>query len=281
MDTNNKSSTIVMVALIAVAGGLGIVLSIGMAVQSAMAPMTIYLREIADGQRKIEMTIARDGKNEIKALESRLAVLESEVKTLKAQPPRMAMPPQPQQPQQQQPPQEDLNKVYDIPVGTSNVMGPKDAPVTITVFDDYQCPFCGRFYPAAVDGVKAFPGKVRLVVKHYPLPFHNMARPAAKAAMAAGEQGKFFEMSDLIFANAASLSDEKFKDLAGKAGLKVEKFLKDLKDNDAAYEKVIEADMELGGKSDVRGTPTYFLNGKKCDARTADAWKAKIAELLK
>ncbi len=275
MDTNNKLFTVALVALTAVVGGLGVVFSVGMAVQSSTAPMTAVLREIADGQKKMDVLVAQAGKNDIKALESRLAALESEVRVLKAQPSHAGMPQQPQ------PPAEDMNKVYDIPVAGSYVLGSKDAPVTITVFDDYQCPFCGRFYPAAVEGQKAFPGKVKMVVKHYPLPFHKMALPAAKAALAAGEQGKFFEMSDLIFANAAALSDEKFKELAGQAGLNVEKFLKDLKDRDAVYAKVIEADLDLGSKIDVRGTPTYFLNGKKCNARTADDWKAQIAELLK
>ena len=88
-------------------------------------------------------------------------------------------------------------------------------------------------------------------------------------------------MSSLIFDNAAALSDDKFKELAGKAGLNVAQFLKDLKDKDALYEKVIQTDMELAGKSDVRGTPTYFLNGKKTNARTADVWKAEIAAILK
>lgn len=284
-ETNNKLFTVVLVALTAVVGGLGVIFSIGMAVQSATAPVTGYLREIADGQKKIEAALVAAGKNDTKALEIRLAVLESDVRALKTQPQRVAgqpeRPAQPQQPQQPQPPQEDLNKVYDIPAGSSYILGPKNAKVTITLFTDYQCPFCGRFYPAAVEAQKAFADKTRVVVKNYPLPFHNMARPAAKAALAAGEQGKYFEMSDLLYANAAALSDDKFKELAGKAGLNVEKFLKDLKANDAAYEKAIEADIALGGKVDVRGTPTYFLNGKKSDARTADAWKAQIAELLK
>jgi protein-disulfide isomerase len=247
-----------------------------MAMQAATAPMSGYLREIADGQKRMEGALAQLGKNNTSALEARLAALESEVKELKARPSGQA--PQQQPPQ---PPSEDMNKVYDIPVADSYILGPKDAPVTITVFEDFQCPFCSRFYPAAIEGQKAFPDKVRIIVKHFPLAFHNMARPAAKAALAAGEQGKFYEMGDLILANAAALSDDKFKELAGKAGLNVDQFLKDLKDKDAVFEKKIQADMDLGGKVDVRGTPTYYLNGKKSNSRTGDAWKAEIAALLK
>ncbi|MBF0595570.1 MAG: thioredoxin domain-containing protein [Candidatus Omnitrophica bacterium] len=275
MENENKSLTVILIALAAVAGGLGIVFSVGMAIQTATAPMSGYLREIADGQKRVEAVLVKSSKVDISALEIRVASLEKELRNLKdrPQPVPAARPADAQA--------ENLDKVYDIPVGDSAVLGPKDAPVTITVFDDYQCPFCGKFYPAAVDGQKAFPDKVRLVVKHYPLPFHNMARPAAKAALAAAEQGKFFEMSDLIFANAASLSNDKFKELAGKAGLKVDQFLKDLKDKDAAYDKKIQDDIDLGGKVDVRGTPTYYLNGKKNNARTADAWKAEISAVLK
>ncbi|MBF0570175.1 MAG: thioredoxin domain-containing protein [Candidatus Omnitrophica bacterium] len=273
MENDNKALTMVLISLAAVAGGLGIVFSVGMAIQGAMSPMEGYLRQIVDGQKRIEGALAKGGKADTKSLEARVAALEKELKALKGGHIAAGAPSAPQE--------EDMNKVYVIPVGDSAVLGPKNAPVTITVFEDYQCPFCARFYPAALEGQKAFPDKVRIVVKHYPLPFHNMARPAAKAALAAGEQGKFYEMSDLILANAAALSDAKFKELAGKAGLNVDQFVKDLKDKDAVYEKKIQEDFALGGNVDVRGTPTYFLNGKKSNSRTPEAWKAEIEALLK
>lgn len=266
---NNKNK-LLTVACIALAAGSGFVLFAGKAVRSAIAPVSVSLREIAEGQKKMEATLLATGKNASTALESRLAALESEVKELKS---RLSMPPGP--------PPEDMNKVYDLPSADSYVLGPKDAPVTITIFQDSQCPFCARFYPAALEGQKAFGDKTRIIIKHYPLPFHNMARPAAKAAMAAGEQGKFYEMTALILENAEALSPEKFEELAKQAGLNVEKFLKDLKDKDGAYEKTIEADLKLADKADVRGTPTFFLNGKKSGARTADAWKTEIGTVLK
>jgi protein-disulfide isomerase len=270
MKKTNSLFTVTCVVLAAAAGGSGFALYFGETVRAATTPVMASLRELADGQKKMEATLITAGKNTSAALETRIASLESEVKTLKDQ---LAL--------QAGPPPEDMNKVYDIPVADSYVLGPKDAPLTITVFQDYQCPFCGRFYPTALDGQKAFPDKVRIVVKHFPLPFHDKARPAAKAAMAAGEQGKFYEMTDLILANSENLSDDKFKELAQKTGLDVNKFLKDLKDKDAVYEKRIEDDMELAGKADVRGTPTFFLNGKKSAARTAEAWKDEILSALK
>ena len=270
MDDKNKLFTVALVALASVVGGLGVVFSIGMTVQAAMAPMTGYLREIADGQKKMEAAFTRAAQGDTAALEARLAALEKEILTLKNQQPRAA----------EMPPPEDMNKVYDLPVADSVILGSKDAPVSITVFEDYQCPYCGKSYPALIEAQKAFPDKVRIVLKHFPLPFHGMARSSAKAAIAAGEQGRFYEMSELLFANASALSNDKIKELAGKAGLNVDKFLKDLKDKDADYEKKIAADMALAGKSDVRGTPTYFLNGKKNAARTVEAWKAEIKALL-
>ena len=134
---------------------------------------------------------------------------------------------------------------------------------------------------ALVDGGEEKEQALRIIVKHYPLPFHGMARPAAKAAMAAGEQGKFYEMSDLILANAGTLNSDKFKELAKKAGLNVDQFLKDLKDKDAVYEKTLRDDFELANKADVRGTPTFFLNGKKSASHTADDWKTELQSVLK
>jgi protein-disulfide isomerase len=278
MDSSNRLFTVVLISLAAVAGSLGIVFSMGTAVQSATVPLTGYLREISDNQKKLEVLLAKTQQVDLSAIQTRLAVLEARVGDLINQPRAGAQ----QMPRvQQMPPAEDPNKVYDVPVAGSAVLGPKDAPVTIAIFTDYQCPYCARFYPAALAGQKAFPDKVRIVIKHYPLSFHDKARPAAKAVLAAGEQNKFYEMSDLVFLNAAQLSDDKFKELAGKAGLNVDKFLKDLKNKDADYEKTIQADIELAGKVEVRGTPTYFLNGKKANARSPEEWKAEIAALLK
>jgi len=263
MNNRNKLFTIVCISLAAVAGGAGIALFTGKTVRSATAP-------IVENQKKMEIALLTAGKTASGALESRLAGLESEVKAIKTQLVAMSGPPP-----------EDMNKVYDIPIADSYILGPKSAPVTITVFQDYQCPFCASFYPAALEGQKAFPDQVRIVIKHYPLPFHDKARLAAKAAMAAGEQDKFYEMSDLILASTETLSSDKFEELAKKAGLNVAQFQTDLKNKDADYEKRIAADIALAGKVDVMGTPTFFLNGKKSASRTGDAWKTEIEEILK
>ena len=83
--------------------------------------------------------------------------------------------------------------------------GPKNAPLQVIVFSDFQCPFCRRVEPTLAQMEKEYAGKVRVVWKNYPLPFHNNAEPAAEAAMAAHAQGKFWEMHDKLFENSSAL----------------------------------------------------------------------------
>lgn len=180
-----------------------------------------------------------------------------------------------------EPPSEDYTKVYDIPVDHSVIIGKQDAPVTIVEFVDFQCPFCARFHPPIKQVLAAYPNDVRYIIKNFPLSFHPQARPAAKAAFAAAEQGKYSEMVDAILQDNSNLSDEKYKELAQKIGLNADKFLKDYKDKDAQWEKWIEADIALGGQVDVQGTPTFFLNGKKTIARDFNAYKREIDAIIK
>ena len=119
------------------------------------------------------------------------------------------------------------------------------------------------------------------VLKNFPLSFHPHARQAAKAALAAGEQGKYYEMTDLLMENFRDLGESKYVELAGQLGLDVEKFKQDLVNNDEKYEAVIQADMELAQKVAVRGTPTFYVNGKKTRARDFNSFKREIDEILK
>src|SRR6185503_19498824 len=88
------------------------------------------------------------------------------------------------------PPAEDPNKVYQVPIGNAYAKGPADSPVTIVEFSDFQCPFCSQAKDLVKQITDAYPKDVRFVFKNYPLPFHPNAMPAAKAAIAAGKQGK-------------------------------------------------------------------------------------------
>jgi protein-disulfide isomerase len=176
---------------------------------------------------------------------------------------------------------EDYEKVYAIAVNASPVRGNADAPVTIVEFSDFQCPFCARSNPI-VDGVLAkYPDKVNYVYKHFPLAFHAAARPAALASMAAQEQGKFWEMHDVLFANQATLDASKLEQYAKEAGLDVERFKKDLAAKKAEYEKRIDEELTLGQSIDVRGTPTLYVGGKKVRVRTVEGMSAMVDEQLK
>lgn len=188
--------------------------------------------------------------------------------------------PVPVGPERPQPPTEDFNKVYDIPIGDSAVKGKMSAPITIVGFLDVQCPFSKRFQPVIDEVLEAYPGKVNYVVKNFPLGFHQEAIPAAKALMAAGQQGKYWEMLAGVLENNNQLSDEKYEEIAKSIGLNIKRFKKDLQSNDEAWSKLIQEDLELGMKSDVRGTPTYFLNGKKTTARRLEAFKMEIDKIL-
>jgi len=186
---------------------------------------------------------------------------------------------QQQQPQRAQP-SEEYTKVHEIPVAESTIKGVQDAPITITSFVDFQCPFSARFQPVIDAVLEAYPQKVNYVLKHFPLGFHSMAKPSGRAVQAAGEQGKYWEMVDLILKNSRTLSDEKFEEFAKDLGLNIKKFKKSYADEDGKWEKLIQADYDLGMKVGVRGTPTYYLNGRKTRSRTLEAFKQEIDEIL-
>lgn len=172
----------------------------------------------------------------------------------------------------------DYNKAHNIPVGSSAVKGNKNAPVTIVEFSDFQCPYCARLQPTLNEVLKAYPKEVKLVFKHYPLSFHKQARNAAKASLAAGEQGKFWDMHDIIFENYNKLSDESFKEFAAKIGLDVNKFLADYNSN--KYEQQIQQDINIARSVSVTGTPTLFINGKRMMRRSFNDFKEAIDKIL-
>ena len=177
-------------------------------------------------------------------------------------------------------PQADPNKVYEIPVANSAVRGPKDAPVTIVMFSDFQCPFCSQSVPVVDDVLKAYPKDVNFIMKQFPLrQIHPNADPAARAAIAAGKQGKFWEMHDELYKNNKNLSPETIKGLAEKIGLDMKKFEAD--QNSDEVKKQVDEELALGAKVDVRGTPSFFVGGKIAQNRTLDGFKAQIDAELK
>ena len=177
------------------------------------------------------------------------------------------------------PPPEDPNKVHAVALGDSPSRGPAVAKVTIVEFSDFQCPFCSRA-GATVDALlKAHPDAVRLVYKNLPLPFHPRARPAALAALAAGRQGKFWEMHDKLFTNQRTLEQTDFEAHARALKLNMKQFKADLGDD--ALAAAVTADETLAQKVGARGTPTFFINGRKLvGAQPLPAFEAIYTEEL-
>ncbi|MBL9103293.1 MAG: thioredoxin domain-containing protein [Myxococcales bacterium] len=141
------------------------------------------------------------------------------------------------------------------------IYGNERAPVTVVVFADFECPMCKQEAPELRAAVDAARGRARLVFKHFPLPMHPRAKPAAIAAAAAHEQGKFWAMHDQIFAHQEALSDADLRKYAEAAGLDLAKF-------DASYsarsgQTLVEADRAEGEKLNIAGTPAVFVNGRE------------------
>jgi len=183
------------------------------------------------------------------------------------------------QTQKTQRPTEDPNKIYTMPVGSSPVKGPQDAPVTVVMFQDFQCPFSNRSQSTVKQLRELYPDKVKLVFKNYPLNFHKEAEIAAEAALAAGAQGKFWEMHDKIFANQKNISIDILKGYAQELNLDMNKFNEDLDTH--RYKKTIDEDMKLATGAGVRGTPTFFINGKKLVGAKPVGEFQKVIDTLK
>lgn len=173
----------------------------------------------------------------------------------------------------------DYNKVHNLPVGKSKVRGNANAPVTIVEFSDFQCPYCSRLQPTLEKVLKDFPNEARLVFKNFPLSFHKQAKNAARATHAAGEQGKYWEMHDITFKNFNKLTEDSFKEFAGKLGLDETKFMADYKSG--KYDNQIQQDINLGRQAGVTGTPSLFINGKRMKGRSYDDFKNTIESYTK
>ncbi len=157
--------------------------------------------------------------------------------------------------------QPDASGKVDVKVGSADhIRGNKNAKITIVEFSDYQCPFCSRFHATMKQVMAKYPTQVRWVFKHFPLDsIHPYARKAAIAAECAGEQNKFWEYTDEIYANQASLNEEYLTTAAKNTGLNVSKFASCVKDG--KYDSRVNADLQQGQNYGVRGTPGSFLNG--------------------
>ncbi|MBU6427084.1 DsbA family protein [Patescibacteria group bacterium] len=148
---------------------------------------------------------------------------------------------------------------------TDHVKGPSNAPVTLIEYSDFECPACEQYYPVVTQLLSDEAGKIQFVYRHFPLPQHTNAVPAAMASEAAAAQGKFWDMYDLLFTNHADwvdLSDPTsvFVGYATKLGLNVDQFKTDLASS--TLRDRINADLQEGTQIGIDATPTFFVNGK-------------------
>jgi protein-disulfide isomerase len=146
------------------------------------------------------------------------------------------------------------------------VKGNKDARLTLIEYGDFECPACSIYSELVKKVLGDFPNDLKVVFRHFPLPAHRNAVPAAKAAEAAGKQGKFWEMHDLLYEKQSDWSSEgnpmsKLTEYAKNLGLDEEKFRADF--NSKEIEARINADESEALRLRINETPTFFLNGKK------------------
>lgn len=154
----------------------------------------------------------------------------------------------------------DPNRVYTVRAEGAPYRGPKNAPVTIVEFSDFQCPFCARAEPTLAQIRTVYGDRVRIAWKHFPLDFHKDAPLASLATLAADEQGKFWPFHDKLFASQPKIQREFLLQYARELGLDTRRFETSL--NNAAGKPVIDADLADGQALGVTGTPAFFINGR-------------------
>jgi protein-disulfide isomerase len=168
-----------------------------------------------------------------------------------------------------------------ITTGTVYRKGPENAKVRLVEYSDFQCPACAAFQPILADVLEAFPNDVSVEYRHFPLTaIHPYAEPAARAAEAAGQQGKFFEYHDKLFAEQAVWSKGgnptgAFLRYADELGLDVERFNRHMRSSLLRDE--VRADAAQGRELQLSGTPTFFLNDVRMDVTTYQEFYDAVA----
>ncbi len=180
------------------------------------------------------------------------------------------------------------SKVYDATVlmGEHSYSYGSDNPkVTIVEFGDYQCPACGASYPITKELVNEYHDQIKFVFREFPLEMHANAYDAARAAVAAGAQGKYWEMHDKLYETQDVWGEKTgaaltFEGYAKDLGLNVDQFKKAF--SDKTFDPIVQAGLTDGTALGVNATPTFFINGKKMSGvYTLAQWKNLLADYLK
>lgn len=181
-------------------------------------------------------------------------------------------------------PVEDPDAVYNVPTGDSPARGPAAALVTVVMFADYECHYCGRGNATVNQLLKLYPGKIRMVYKHYPLPSHTGGKRAAEAAfcvMKTGGVPTFWKVHDKFYQSMDDYDDKTLLAAAKSVGANVARVKACM--GDPKQRAPLAADMTLGTNLGVDGTPAFFINGKKiAGAQPLDVFKKEVdAALIK
>jgi protein-disulfide isomerase len=173
-----------------------------------------------------------------------------------------------------------LEAPVTIAVDGAPVRGPADARITLVEFSDFECPFCSAAEKQVDTVMAAYPKDVKLIYKQFPLSMHPHAELAAEASLAARDQGKFWEMYDVMFKNYRHLSSDNIMIWAKDLGLDMDKFKADLVSG--KFKAVVAKDLADGEAAGVYGTPSFYINGKQYNGEvTLAALKPILAAELK
>jgi predicted DsbA family dithiol-disulfide isomerase len=153
------------------------------------------------------------------------------------------------------------DRVKSVDASDSPSLGPSSAPVTIVEWADFECPHCRHAAPRLEKTVETHPGKVRLVYKFYPLQAHVHGESAARAAVAAMKQGKFWEMHHVLFEHQEAMEPRDIEKYAKDIGLDFAKWKADW-ESEAAADRV-SRDRKQGDAVSINGTPTVYINGRE------------------
>lgn len=167
----------------------------------------------------------------------------------------------------------------NVSAANSPSKGSANAPIELIEFSDFQCPFCQRANPTVDQVLKTYGDRIRFVYRHYPLPNHPNARPAAEAAACAAEQGKFWPYHDRLFASTSKLGDADLKQQAAELGMNTSQFNSCVDSH--KFKPQVDADIKAGEEAGVNGTPAFFINGRAISgAQPFDVFKKIIDEEL-
>jgi protein-disulfide isomerase len=165
----------------------------------------------------------------------------------------------------------------EVAFDPSRLLGDPKAPVTIVEFSDFECPFCTRVQPTLKELLAKYQGRVRLSYRDFPLrEMHPKAQSAAEASRCAGEQGKFWEYHDALFADRTKLDPAGLAENAKKLGLDAKQFEACL--SGGKFKDKVEADIQEGSRAGVSGTPAFFINGVFLNGAQPKAEFEKIIE---